>query len=266
MKKYSTIILILIISVITALPCYADIKDPRLVDSAGLLDSYERANVTEKLDTLSDRLQFDIVILTVDSIGYKTPREYADDYYDSHSYGYGSEYDGILMLVSMQERDWYITTCGYGIYAFTDAGLNYIEDEIVYYLSEGSYEDAFLTFADTCERFVLKAREGSPYDYNDMPKEPFNFFFNLVVCLIIGLIAALITTSIMKGKLKSVRSKSRAEEYVRKGSLNITSSSDLFLYRTVHRRPRPKDNSSSGGSSSHRSSSGRSHGGRGGKF
>jgi len=65
----------------------------------------------------------------------------------------------------------------------------------------------------------------------------------------------------MKGQLKSVRFKSAASDYTKAGSMNVTESRDLFLYRTVSRREKPRENS--GGSSTHTSSSGRSHGGGG---
>lgn len=52
---------------------------------------------------------------------------------------------------------------------------------------------------------------------------------------------------------------------MKKESLNITEKRDLFLYRTVSRTAKPK-NESSGGSSTHTSSSGSTHGGGGGKF
>jgi uncharacterized protein len=80
----------------------------------------------------------------------------------------------------------------------------------------------------------------------------------------VGLLFAFIITGIMKGKLKSVRYQPAATSYVRKDSLNIAVSKDLFLYRKVDRRAIPKNNSS--GSSTHRSSSGRTHGGSSGKF
>ena len=85
---------------------------------------------------------------------------------------------------------------------------------------------------------------------------------NIIIALIIGFVVALIATGIMRGKLKSVRAKYEAADYVRSGSMKVTESRENYLYRHVSRIPRPKDS----GSSTHRSSSGRSHGGGGGKF
>lgn len=250
------------------LPAFADVRSPRLVDNADLLSNSDFTYVKETLDEISERLEFDIVVVTVDSVGSKSPREYADDYYDGHGYGFGSEHDGILLLVSMEERDWYISTCGYGITAFTDSGIDHLGEEVVLYLSDAMYDDAFIAFAEFSEKFVTQARTGEPYDGDFMPKEDFEPLITLFLCLAAAFIIALIVTSVMRAKLKSVARQIRASQYVRPGSMNVTCANEFFLYRTLTRVPRPKESSSSGssGSSSHRSSSGRSHGGGGGKF
>ena len=92
----------------------------------------------------------------------------------------------------------------------------------------------------------------------------FNFGQSLVFSLIIGLIVAFIATGVMKGKLKTVRRKASASDYLKPGSLQLNGQSDVFLYSNVVRTAKPKDTGSSGGgSSTHTSSSGRTHGGGG---
>ena len=77
----------------------------------------------------------DVVIVTVASIEGKTATEYADDYFDYQGYGYGEKSDGILLLVGMKERVWAISTHGsLGISAFTDAGLDYIKEDVQFQL------------------------------------------------------------------------------------------------------------------------------------
>ena len=52
---------------------------------------------------------------------------------------------------------------------------------------------------------------------------------------------------------------------MKKNSMQITQSRDLFLYKTLGRTEKPKSEDRSGGSSTHSSSSGKTHGGGGGK-
>lgn len=239
---------------------------PRVVDMAGLLDGAERAALLSRLDEISERERVDIVVLTVNGLEGKTSMQYADDFYDNNGYGYGGGKDGILLLVSMADRDWWISTAGYGITAFTDAGMDYISEQFLPALSSGDYREAFMCFADCCEEFITEAKAGHPYDISHMPKEPFRLGFSVCVSLAAGLIFAVIVTACMKGQLKSVRSQPGASSYVKDGSMNITESRELFLYSNLRRREKPKSNTSRGGSRTHTSSSGRSHGGRGGKF
>ncbi len=225
----------------------------RLVDDANLLDKQEEKDITERLDEISEKYEIDVIILTVDSTNYKSPMDYADDYFDYNGYGYGNSRDGILLLISIEERDWWISTSGKAIDFFSDSRIDSIGNAMSDDLSHGYYRDAFEIFADECEYYIDGELNGFP----------FNFAFNIGLSLIVGILVALITTGIMKSKLKTVRAKSAANDYVKKGSMVVTVSRDLFLYRTIHRVARPKNN---GSGSSHRSSSGRSHGGGGGKF
>lgn len=236
---------------------------PLLVDNADLLSPSEQLSLIEKLEEVSYRQKMDIVIVTTNTLDGKSPMAYADDFYDDNGYGYGSHFDGILLLISMEDNDWWISTTGYGITAFTDAGIEYISQQFLSDLSDGNYAEAFTVYAEQCDAFITQARTGDPYDSHNLPKAPFAVFFNLIIALIIGFVIALIATAVMRSKLKSVRAKPAAADYVKSGSLSITESREIFLYRNVTRRAKPKQSSDS---SSHRSSSGRSHGGGGGKF
>ena len=238
----------------------------RVVDMADLLDNSEEAALLSMLDEISIRQELDVVVVTVNTLDGKTPMDYADDFYDYNGYGFGENRDGVLLLVCMEDRDWWISTSGYGITVFTDAGIEYISEKFLPDLSDGNYADAFTTYAEHCDEFITQARTGEPYDTNNLPKEPFNVFTSLLISLAVGILVSLIVTGKMKGKLKTVRMQPAAEEYVRKGSMLVTESSDLFLYSHVDRRAKSKDNDSGGGSSTHTSSSGSSHGGGGGKF
>lgn len=255
-------------------------KLPRLVDGADLIQTAQEMKLLAKLDEISLRQQLDVVVVTVDSLGNKTAMEYADDFFDCKGYGFGENHDGILFLVSMEYRDWWISTCGYGITAFTDAGLDYIADHVVPLLSDGEYSKAFETFAEQCDEFITQAKTGEPYDVHNMPKDPFKFGRCLLVSVLIGAFTAGCVVWSLKGQLKTVRADNKATSYARTRTPALTVNKDTYLYSTMSSRPKPKPSESSGrsgssfggsssfsgGSTIHRSSSGRSHGGRGGKF
>ena len=242
----------------------------RMNDGAQLLTEDEDNELEASLEELSVRQSFDVVIATIDSLdgeGYTSMEEYADDLYDYCQFGYGANRDGVLLLISKGDRKWHISTCGYGITAFTDAGIQYLGQQMTPDMADGDYATACRTFIRWTDAYVTAAREGHPYDVNNMPHEPLSILY-LGLALVIGLVTALIVTGVMKSQLKSVAPQPDASSYVRQGSMRLTNQHDRFLYRDVHRTERPKasDSSDSGGSSTHTSSSGTTHGGGGGSF
>lgn len=237
---------------------------PRLVDEADILTDSEEEELSDTLDEISESQECDVAVVTVDSLDGEDVTAYADDFYDYNGYGMGSGDDGILFLVSMEEREWAISTYGYGITAFTDAGQDYMADQFLPDLSDGNYAEAFTTYAELCDELLTQAAKGEPYDVDNLPKEPLSKSW-IWKSIIIGAIIAFVITGYMRMQLKTVRKQMSAMSYVKDGSMNITNSRDMFLYRRVTRTAKPKD-TGSGGSSIHTSSSGRSHGGSSGSF
>ena len=255
------------------------LRDPEtvslLTDEAGLLSDAEAANLREKLGTLSANWKNDILIVTVDSLGGNTPTEFADDWFDYNGYGQAAsggitDGGGVLLLVSMEERDWWISTKGYAIQVFTDAGIEFLGDRLIADgLSSGDYASAFNGFADWCDKYYIQAETGKPYDTGNMPqakKTSADYITVAAVCFGAGLLIAFFVTRGMKKQLKTVRKKQAAADYLRPGSLQVLYANEQFLHRNVTKVYNPPSESSSGGSSSHSSSSGSSHGGGGGKF
>ena len=242
----------------------------RMNDSAGVLTEDEDNELEDALEELSLRQSFDVVIATtesLESVDYTSMEAYADDLYDFCQFGYGADRDGVLLLVSVGDRKWHISTCGYGITAFTDAGIQYLGEQMTPDMADGDYAAAFRTFVQWSDAYIDAARSGRPYDVKNLPREPLSPMY-LFLALGIGLVLAWVVVSVMKSRLRSVAFQENAASYVREGSMNLTNSRELFLYRDVHRTERveEKDSDSSGGSSTHTSSSGTTHGGGGGSF
>lgn len=241
----------------------------RLIDMAGLLDDAQYSDLLGQLDELSERQQFDVTIFTEESYsgydGYDNVTDFADDAYDAFGFGYGENYDGVILVIVMDTHDLYLSTSGYGITVVTDAGREHLFDEIKGYFSSGDYYTGFSTFIALMDDYIDQAKSGEPYDIRNLPRDPFSKGW-ILISLVVGFIFALIVVNSMKAKLKTVRPALAAGKYVRENSMNITLSRDLFLYRNISRTKKSSSDSSSGGSSTHTSSSGNTHGGGGTKF
>lgn len=254
---------------------------PCLVDKADLLTSEEESMLEQHIQSCREELQLDIVIVTTYGTDGKGVQGYADDFYDDNGYGYGSSNSGILLLIDMESREWYMSTRGEAIYIFTDYDLDALEQKILPWLSDGEYYRAFLAWLSELPPYVKAYRNGSPMDgyvppdaydspsgdeiyyYDDhvgIPVRPFP------IGLIVGLVAAVITILVMRSQMNTAKLQKSAVNYLKDGSFHLRRRSDMFLYSRVSRRAKPKNNTSGGGSSVHRSSGGVSHGGRGGRF
>ncbi len=236
-----------------AIPALAE-NTNRLIDDADLLSSDEETQLLSHLNRVSNTYQVDFVIVIQQTISDMRIEAYAGQFYDQNQYGFGDDKDGVLLVVAMEEREYFVFTNGFGFQAITDMEAESIGDSLSYYLTDGDYVNAFKTFIDECE-----------YEINgEINGFPFAFGANLCISLVIGFVIALIVTGIWRGQLKSVRQQKNANSYTKTGSKQITLSNDLFLYSTVTRTPKPQNNGNGG--SRGISSGGSSRGGAGGSF
>ena len=251
-----------------------------VIDQAGLLDEFETQSLTEMADRIHADYGMDAVVLTVESLDGLDAQTYADNYYDQNGYSD----DGVLMLLAMAEREYYITTSGEAIYALTDYALYQMEEAFIGDLSDGDYYDAFYSYLWDVNFYVEEYRNGGAVD-GYIPEEDRYYGHTDVVYgeeesyeelagtvwLIsagIGLVVAGVALLIMRSGMNTKVKQHAACDYIKNGSFNLSRSQDLFMYSQVSKRRKPQNNNSGGGGGSgvHRSSSGRSHGGRGGKF
>lgn len=237
MKKILAFLMLLLILAVPAIAA-ADL----LVDDADILTAKEERQLTEKLEEAGEASGLDIVIVTVDGLDGTYIRDYADDYYDYNGY----DFDGVLLLLDMDSRTWWISGSGAGVDIFTSSVIDSIGDRMEEDLKEGDFSAAFETYIEACVHYA---------------DDSFDVGGALIIALIIGSVVALIVTMIWRSQLKSVRFKAAASDYLKPGSLNITGSQDLYLYSNVSKVKRQQTSSSG-----HISSSGRSHSGGGGRF
>lgn len=290
MKKL-TIYLLCAVLLLT-LPFSVAAFSEKIVDDANLLSDSEEVALEQKAKTLVSKYQMDVVILTVWSLDGKSAQDYADDYYDTNGYGIGGDYSGLLLLLSMENRDWYISTCGETIYALTDYGIQSVFEEIAWYLSEDQYYYAFDEYLDQLDDYFAAYAQGEPVDgYKDPYDGPGSYYpgtyddivyyddseqgfvIPLFISLAIGAAVGGIAILIMRSQMNTAVAQSGAQSYVQNGSYHLNQQQDVFLYQNITRIRRAESSSGSrggsfhgGGSRIHTSSFGRRHGGGGGRF
>lgn len=239
----------------------------RVVDEADLLTSQEKQELQTLLEQVSEERQCDVVVVTVDSLNGAGIQSYTDDYFDANGYGIGTERDGIMFLLAMNEREWAISTRGFGITAFTDAGQEYLMEKLLPDLKNGDYQKTFTAFAENADDFLKQARTGKPYDRENLPGVQMRRIgLSVLVGLIGGFLLALFSVLRLKKEMRPVYAQASADSYLVKNSCHMREQREHLIRKEVHRTHIPKEQSGGGGSTVHRSSSGTTHGGSHGKF
>ena len=266
-----------------------------IVDMANILNSEQTSQLEQKITQVINNCQMDVVILTTCLNNGKSMVDFADDYYDENDYGIDLRKSGLILVLSLQDNEWYISTSGAAIDTFSDWGIEYLGKVMKPSLVDRNFYQAFEDFVSYTEKFNVQAVTDKPYDRynqgdlpnldvdeevvfdnqdNSEPKTKMDSNKRILISLGAGLVIGFIISFIRMGKLNTKKSVKNANEYVKENSFKLTKSNDLYLYQTVTKRARPKyeDNNHSTSSyhkttsSTHRSSSGRTHGGGGGKF
>lgn len=216
----------------------------QVLDAEHLLSEDAVNNLSERADEIASEYYCNVYIVTYENVeGYSSIEDVADAFFDENP-------DSILLLISESMGAYSISADGYGEDALTEKGRNYIDKKISSDLKDGNYEEACDEFLNIAEKYL------SYYDENGKVYTPFSISW-IIWAVVIGVVIAFIAVFIMKGQLKSVRYESAAGNYVVDGSFSLTLQRDIYLYSTVRRVAKPKQNSSSssGGSRGHTSGS-----------
>ena len=176
--------------------------------------------------------------------------------YHASELGMGAERDGIIILLSMDDRDYAMFVYGdHAEYAFDRYGQKELEDAFLGYFGDNDWYGGVSHYLDTCDEYLTRAEEGKPVRKNTLP------MYIIVVaasCAIAGGICLM-----LKWKMKTVHQKAEANEYVAAGGLNLTKQYDRYTHTTETRRKVHDDSDSDSGTSS---CSGGGGSGRSGKF
>ena len=176
--------------------------------------------------------------------------------YHASELGMGADRDGIIILLSMDDRDYAMFVYGdHAEYAFDRYGQKELEDAFLGYFGDNDWYGGVSHYLDTCDEYLTRAEEGKPVRKNTLP------MYIIVVaasCAIAGGICLM-----LKWKMKTVHKKAEANEYVAAGGLNLTKQYDRYTHTTETRRKIHDDSDSDSGTSS---CSGGGGSGRSGKF
>lgn len=227
-------------------------------DDAGLLTGEEEDALEEECGRLFQAHGTAAYIITTPDFGGGDIKNWQRQVFSQYDLGADSGGSGVMLAISMAERDWGLVGFGTAQEAFSTYARERLGSLILDDLSDGEYYQAFSDYLSIADDYLSAAEAGTPYTEQHRYREGWRFpvIFGVSFLLSLGISVAVVMTW-KKGMNTRVRQKG-AMEYLKAGSFYLSNQSDLFLYHTVSRTQRPKHDSSSGGGSMHSESSGTS--------
>lgn len=224
----------------------------KVYDFADLFTDEEEQQLYTRITNYINEYNLDLAVVTIDE-NNKTPREYADDFYDYNDF---NQQGGVLFLIDMDNRKIYMSTTGQAIKMYNDYRINTALDEVYTYMSDEEYYEGTSSYIDKISNY---AKEGIPTSN----KEEKSLTSSIFISLLIGLIGTAIIMAILIFKNKMVRKATTAREYLNKNSIKIQNMGEILISSNTTKH---EIDHSSSGSSTHTGSSGSSHGGGGHSF
>lgn len=222
MKKLFAALLALCLALCFSVSALA-VGDFIINESAADIHDYFSREELDELNTRAEVLCRDLGVapyfILVDDMGGMSIGDYSEWYYLEHDF---IPVDAIVMIADMKTGET-------AVYADGSVCLDKLTVKDLDKM-KAAYDESE-TYGGGVQAFFFAAERSLGFDAGKA----------LVVSLVIGAAAAVVTAIVLRGQLKSVRTRKGAADYTRPGSMSVTESYERFLYRHVDRTTKSRD-------------------------
>lgn len=253
MKRLISIMVTVFLLALLAIPVSgAETPEYCVFDNEGLLSDIEYWTLEDYAQEVSEQRQCAVYFVTVDDF-----RNYGDgdifnvarQIYLNENFGMGEGKDGVMLILSMADRDYSLIVHGFGETALTDYGREYICEHFLDDFADDDWFHGVYDYLSYTDDLLSQAREGKIYDRYNWITGGALWVWSLILGVVISLIICTIQRAMMR---KKVHEQTNALDYVC-GDVHITRKRDVYSHTTEVRRKIEKKDSGSSGSHSHSS-------------
>ena len=217
----------------------ANAYERQMWDIAGLLSEDQAEELDAIAYAAAEQYQCGIYMVILDDYSeYSSTSAYdaATAIYDSLDIGYGGDRDGVMLLLSLNDRDYALIAHGaVGNAAFTDYGKEQLERKFLDDFGDDDYYQGFRDYIRESEKYLQAEAAGTPVDVSP-EGERGGGFLNSIMKLFAGLVTSAMATLGLSKSMKSVRTAVNADHYKVNGSFDLTVQQDRYLRRSVSTR------------------------------
>lgn len=266
MKRLVSVLTAILLLALLAVPASAaENPESCVYDEAELLSDEEYWTLEDYAQEISETQQCAVYFMTVEDY-----RDYGDgDIFNvarqiflDNDFGMGEDRDGVMLLLSMNDRDNCLLANGFGDTALTDYGKDYISEQFLDDFGDNDWYSGCIDYLAFTDELLSQARAGNIYDRGSWITSEALWLWSLVLGAGIAAIVCLIQRGMMK---KKVRLQTGALGYLEGGSVSITRRRDVYTHTTEVRHKIETNNNASGGSGGYSHSSD-GFSGKSGKF
>ena len=257
-----------------------------IYDMSGLFTEEQYQNLQEQAMSVSNYSQCGVYFMAVDDFeeysAYGDILMAAEDIYMTNDFGYGEEKNGILLLLSMNYRDYALVTYGsFAHAAFTDYGQEVMCNNFLDDFADDHWYGGVLDYILDCANLTDLALQGTPLNVQGLPEgsvyqeyypgESYEeskggFAAALIMAILPAAALSMVICIVLKRQMKTARIQTDAFEYVVGNKVDFRVRQDRFTHVTRSRRKINTNNGpkvGGGGGTTVRSSG---FSGRSGKF
>lgn len=265
MKKLTTLLAVLCLLWALSLPALAA-DSPYILDEAQLLTESEEQTLLTTIESVAQTYDCGVYIVTVEDFWQygDSPYSAAVELYIGQMAQGGVSDNGILLLLSMADRDYSIITYGSEAEAvFTDRTLSAIEENFLECFRYDLWHNGFERYVTDCaaewEAYVavMDTQVGKAYRESGVSAlvqdvQGRAAYYAPELWLIVAVVSCAISLTVclvMRAGMRTARWRAEATEYIEAGGVRLHVKQDRFTHTTRQVIHHPKSNGSSGGGS-----------------
>ena len=164
-KRIIRLSLVLALMLCLSVSVFAESQLWHITDDAGILTESQNIELETYAETISQDYGVGVYVVTVDNYEdyYDSAYETAWQIYHAYELGEGADRDGVILLLSMDNRQF--ATFFYGPraeYAFDKHGQEKLEDYFLDHFRADDWANGIYGFLSGCDEFLSLAASGTP--------------------------------------------------------------------------------------------------------
>ena len=243
-KRILALIISFVFLFVMAVPVQAAAEDVpfsnMVLDDAGLLFQSEAEELDNRAWAITHTYGCAVYIVTLESLEGMEAWEITEAIQEMYGMGYGSDQSCVILMLSLEEREYNIMARGYGNIAFTDYGKQKLANTFLDEFENDDWYGGFTEYLDGCDQYLQAARNGNPVDKGRSP------ILGILLGTVAPMLIAFIVCSKFKAQMRTANLQRAARGYVDEQGLVLVGHSDIFQHTTrTEKYIEPKKSSTS---------------------